>query len=737
MRPRLLPRLLVTGCALLAGPVLALDWSLRADEVVVAGVELERIEVGRGADGSVRGTLVSIELPGVGPWGDLRFDCGPSRSPCASAALQRLADGDASTALGTLSRDGGSVTVSGEAGRIDYVPDADGARLAIEALDLVAWLGATRWTAPLQDGRLDGRVALEGAALDFALEVRAVAFDTPDGAYAGADLAGAATGRVSAEQARIDLRWDAGEALLGPVYLPSPPTPVELELRRTAAGAGRSDGSVTLRIDGILQGSASGPMPTDGAVALPESLAFDFEVLDLAAAWPLGPDSLAASAGWPGLSVAGTARGAGGLAGGRIDRLDLALEGLALADPAGRVAVEGGSVTVLREAGLDRIAVAIDAASVYRLPVGATALSLTGVEDRLELVAPARIPVLDGALRLERLQIDRSAPGRPAIDLDAALEPLDLAGLTERLDWPRFGGSLSGRFPGVRLDGEALRVAGGLDIDLFDGQARIEGLAIERPFGPLPALSGSLSLERLDLAPLTSAFEFGAMQGSLSGYLRDLRLLDWQPVAFDAWLYTPRDSRRPRRISQRAVDQIASLGGGGAAALSAPLLSMFDDFGYTQVGLGCRLAGNVCSMRGLDERPTGGYTIVEGRGLPRLDVVGFRRQVDWPVLLAQLRAATRGDAPRVGSARLPTRSAAGDLLHFATFSERSTPAAQTGRSTPIQENIRWPGTASSGWSPRWSAAWPPPASRSMSISPKPLPSRPPIGSSGMTFIICA
>jgi hypothetical protein len=40
-----------------------------------------------------------------------------------------------------------------------------------------------------------------------------------------------------------------------------------------------------------------------------------------------------------------------------------------------------------------------------------------------------------------------------------------------------------------------------------------------------------------------------------------------------------------------------------------------------------------------------GYIIVKGAGLPRIQVVGFRRRVNWPTLVARLRAATAGQAP--------------------------------------------------------------------------------------------
>jgi hypothetical protein len=42
-----------------------------------------------------------------------------------------------------------------------------------------------------------------------------------------------------------------------------------------------------------------------------------------------------------------------------------------------------------------------------------------------------------------------------------------------------------------------------------------------------------------------------------------------------------------------------------------------------------------------------GYYIVKGRGVPRIDVVGFRDTVSWPRLVQQLSAITRSGVPTV------------------------------------------------------------------------------------------
>ncbi len=144
---------------------------------------------------------------------------------------------------------------------------------------------------------------------------------------------------------------------------------------------------------------------------------------------------------------------------------------------------------------------------------------------------------------------------------------------------------------------------------------------------------------------MTGAFSFGEIEGRLDGSVRGLRLLNWEPVAFDLALATPEDYRGRRKISQRAVDNLSSLGG-GAQVLSQTVLKFFEKFSYRRLGLRCRLLDNVCRMSGVAPAPQG-YYIVEGAGLPRINIIGFSTVVDWPQLVRRLKAATQSGAPSV------------------------------------------------------------------------------------------
>jgi hypothetical protein len=146
---------------------------------------------------------------------------------------------------------------------------------------------------------------------------------------------------------------------------------------------------------------------------------------------------------------------------------------------------------------------------------------------------------------------------------------------------------------------------------------------------------------QIDLETLTRTFSFGKIEGTLEGRIDRLQMESWRPVAFDAEFATPEDDARRHRISQRAVDNISSIGGGGVGgALSRTFLRFFEDFPYDRLGIRCRLENGVCAMGGVE--PAGnGYYLVKGRFIPpRLDVIGYADRVDWNSLVSQIVAVT-------------------------------------------------------------------------------------------------
>lgn len=542
------------------------------------------------------------------------------------------------------------------------VPGDEASAIRFRAQDLpLPWLQpllAAAWEpAMLNAGTLKGELALtsEGDATVLAgpLSLHGAGLDTRDGriAVAGLDADGRLELRFEPERTRIATGWElrGGELLGGPVYVGLPASSVQLAVQADSAGDGRWNlGAVEWKDPQVLQLHAQAQLDTRLDDAL-RGLKLQAETGDLAQAHSRYLETALATLGLPDLQPGGTSRIGIEILDARLAGIEVDMSAVDAVDGGGRFAIHGLDGR-LRWTAADT---ALDSllrwreARLYRIGLGAVELPLRSRARELALRAPAAVTVLGGTLALSRFAwlpaVDDD--GSTMLDLALELDAVDLGALSRALDWPAFGGTLSGRIPGVRYADSVLELQGGLQVEVFDGRVAIDALRLERPFGIAPTLAAEIMLAGLDLQPLTSAFGFGQITGRLDGAIRGLRLLDWTPVAFDADLHTRTSGGGPRRISQRAVDDLTRVGGGGiAAGLQATMLKMFDTFGYARIGLRCRLAQDVCYMDGLE--PSGsGYLIVEGSGLPRITVIGHQRKVDWPVLLARLKAATDGQVP--------------------------------------------------------------------------------------------
>lgn len=288
--------------------------------------------------------------------------------------------------------------------------------------------------------------------------------------------------------------------------------------------------------------------------------------------------------------------------------------------------------------------------AVLGLQLGASELNFTTLGRQFRLTQPTRIPLLDGSIDLETFRVRNAGLPSVAFLVDATLQPVSVQQLCKAFGWPEFGGRVGGAISKLRMREGIITLGTTLRAQVFDGEVTISDLRLEQPFGQWPRFYSSIVLDNLDLEPMTSAFSFGRITGRLSGAINGLQLFNWTPVAFDARLHTPPGDRSRHRISQRAVENIGSIGGGGAgvgAALSSGVMRFFDDFNYDRLGISCRLQNEVCVMDGVAPAANGNYYLVKGRGLPRIDVIGSSRRVDWPRLVQQLLAVTESGGPVV------------------------------------------------------------------------------------------
>jgi hypothetical protein len=262
----------------------------------------------------------------------------------------------------------------------------------------------------------------------------------------------------------------------------------------------------------------------------------------------------------------------------------------------------------------------------------------------VELKEPLLLPLLDGSLQVDSFSLVRAKSG-PQVKFQGSVAPISMQAISQALDWPPMAGELSGIIPAVSYEDGKIVVDGEILIGVFKGDVKINNLYLEDMFGALPRVKADVELKGLDLETLTRAFSFGKITGKLQGYIHKLYLEGWRPVSFDARFETPPGDDSKHRISQRAVDNISNLGGVGiSGAISRTFMRMFKEFGYSRLGISCRLQQGVCAMGGI-ESAEGGYYLVRGGGIPRIDIIGFNQNIDWEILLSKLQDISRGPEP--------------------------------------------------------------------------------------------
>jgi hypothetical protein len=488
-------------------------------------------------------------------------------------------------------------------------------------------------------GRADATLTFRGDAADGRLDVHGLAFSDASGLHAAENVA-ATIEVVAARKSgswhwRAGVTWGGGGLYWQPVFFTGSGQRLEVDASsdgvQTAVHSGRLDfpelGNVRFKAQWNHRAGSMGSYEVSAARIRADALYGHFfkpflegtALADLTAAGELS------------FNLRGT--------GTTLSALDLELNDLTVEDRQRRFAVFAlnGRVPWQRDAASEGT-LDIKAAELLKVPLGRIRIPLRTRSTRVD-VGSVRVPIFDGAVHL------RNFAARLADDgwrwrFNGEIEPISMVQLTDAFGLPLMHGSLSGAIPELRYRRGMLAMDGALTIRVFDGVVTAEKLELIEPFGRAPRLHADIHVDRLDLELLTRTYDFGTITGRIDARVRGLELVNWQPVRFEGRMQSSAGSY-PRKISQRAVQNISALGGAGAAAaIQRSLLRFFDEFGYQRLGISCRLENGVCLMNGIEPAPQG-YVIVKGGGVPAISVIGYNRVVNWRELVERLKRITQ------------------------------------------------------------------------------------------------
>jgi hypothetical protein len=557
---------------------------------------------------------------------------------------------------------GGALDLAFELEANGWSLSAKGRALELDAI-------ARHWPAAgelLQGWSLAGRIDLDGRASGRAGELQKASWKgalsdlslaDADGLYVGEGLAAGFSGKLAHTQAawRVDigLTLKQGELLTPVSYLDAAAYPLSLQgtLRLDAGLDGIQLRDVRLHHEALLDLELQGDLRLSGDRPL-EQLKLRAKLLQAGALYRDVVQPVLAGTPWGRFEMAGQVDLALELQAEQLS-LQLGLHDFNLDDAEAegatkRLGLYGANGRLYWSRGGEPRASYLSWQAgqlLEHIDIGPGRVDFEANNDHFRLSREARIPLLDGTLVVNHL--DLAALGKPAqrLQFDGFIEPISMAALSRALGWRPLSGKLSGMIPGVTYENGLLSVDGVLLVRMFDGDVLIKELKSRDLFGIYPQLSADIELRNLDLQSLTDTFSFGRITGRLDGYVRELSLEDWQPVTFDARFYTPEKDDSRRRISQRAVDNISNLGGAGlSGSLARSFLGFFEEFNYKRIGIGCRLQDGVCDMSGAGKAKQG-YYLVQGRGIPRIDIIGYNTTADWTRLVEQLKQITTTGEP--------------------------------------------------------------------------------------------
>ncbi|MGA8179798.1 MAG: hypothetical protein WB792_07035 [Desulfobacterales bacterium] len=242
----------------------------------------------------------------------------------------------------------------------------------------------------------------------------------------------------------------------------------------------------------------------------------------------------------------------------------------------------------------------IQSAMVPFLPGQPLDLPLNIGPNRVSTVSPTHIKVPGGDLNLGSVHVHHLFGADLSVQTRLAFDDIKLEPLLSKI-WARpLKGSLTGILDPVRYDNHTIFSRGKLTAKAFGGSIVFSDLGASGIFTPAPVFKFNAKGENLLLSEMTTDTAFGKIQGVLAGDLRNVEMADGQPQRFNLLLETIRKKGIPQKISIKAVENIAQIGGGQNPfmGLAGAFASFFKTFPYEKIGIQASLENDVFTIHG-------------------------------------------------------------------------------------------------------------------------------------------
>ena len=220
--------------------------------------------------------------------------------------------------------------------------------------------------------------------------------------------------------------------------------------------------------------------------------------------------------------------------------------------------------------------------------------------NRISVESPTVIRVPGGDLRLGPVQVNHPIGSDFSVHTFLVFDRIKLQPLLSRI-WARpLEGTLTGKLDPLRYENHAVTSQGEIMAEAFGGKILISDLYIPGIFTSAPVLNLNAQWDGLLLSEMTTDTSFGKIEGVLNGHIRDFEIAYGQPQKFDLLLETLKKKGVPQKISIKAVENIAQIGGGQSPfmGLAGAFASFLKKFPYEKIGIRAYLENDVFTING-------------------------------------------------------------------------------------------------------------------------------------------
>jgi len=248
------------------------------------------------------------------------------------------------------------------------------------------------------------------------------------------------------------------------------------------------------------------------------------------------------------------------------------------------------------------------------LPEQELKIPIQATPNRLLMPAAIALAVPGGTVRIGPSRIIGLMGPSPALHTALHFENLQLEPVLSGI-WPHaVTGSADGNLNPIHIEGGRLQSTGEIKADIFDGALTLSHVGARGLFTALPVVHLNARWHHLNLAEMTEGTSFGKIEGILNGYAKKLEVSNGQLQRFDLLLDTVKTDDAPQKISVKAVDNIARLGGGQSpfAGMAGLFVSFFKEFPYEKIGVHATLENDVFKIHGTIREDGKEYLVKRG-----------------------------------------------------------------------------------------------------------------------------